>query len=368
MSSSTLPPDWVSVQADDGDTYYWNQVTDETTWERPTMPVPAKQVPKKPPKPKKPPRTAKSTPTVSSSSSNTPPSIPAPTPTLQSRQPKSTPLISRPPISKPPPTPSISAPSSSAPSKAKATRRTSLEDMFGGKNTEFELRLPTKTYNEFESPHRCIELNVAFKGAVDLTGSTLLREGPLTKFNKDGTRTYQFLLFTDKLIYCNPSRINNSLTLHQNIPLDVALVQPSDEDPTILVFYSRVKSFPIQAKSMAERDEWVRDIDQTIRQYQSQCGVAGSRESSCAPLWVPNAEATECSVCRAEFTFLVRKHHCRNCGTVVCGNCSQDKVRVPKLDDRALYRVCLPCARALREQAMTKRGYGAPRLDYKGTK
>ena len=31
-----LPPDWVKALTDAGDTYYWNTVTNLTTWQRPT--------------------------------------------------------------------------------------------------------------------------------------------------------------------------------------------------------------------------------------------------------------------------------------------------------------------------------------------
>ena len=38
--------------------------------------------------------------------------------------------------------------------------------------------------------------------------------------------------------------------------------------------------------------------------------------------WVPDAAATACMMCWTKFTLTNRRHHCRNCGLLVCGNCS----------------------------------------------
>lgn len=34
------------------------------------------------------------------------------------------------------------------------------------------------------------------------------------------------------------------------------------------------------------------------------------------PEWVPDEEVISCTTCRAVFTFVRRRHHCRNCGKV----------------------------------------------------
>jgi len=40
------------------------------------------------------------------------------------------------------------------------------------------------------------------------------------------------------------------------------------------------------------------------------------------PVWQKDSDVQECPICSASFNFLFRKHHCRMCGRVVCGNCS----------------------------------------------
>ena len=41
-----------------------------------------------------------------------------------------------------------------------------------------------------------------------------------------------------------------------------------------------------------------------------------------SPLWAPSAAAARCTSCGVEFSMLVRKHHCRRCGLVMCHDCT----------------------------------------------
>jgi hypothetical protein len=38
--------------------------------------------------------------------------------------------------------------------------------------------------------------------------------------------------------------------------------------------------------------------------------------------WMSDTEAKQCSLCSSQFSFINRKHHCRRCGKVVCGECA----------------------------------------------
>lgn len=44
---------------------------------------------------------------------------------------------------------------------------------------------------------------------------------------------------------------------------------------------------------------------------------------------------------KTQFTLLIRRHHCRNCGAVVCGPCSPKKFLLPS--GSKPQRVCLDC-------------------------
>lgn len=60
--------------------------------------------------------------------------------------------------------------------------------------------------------------------------------------------------------------------------------------------------------------------------------------------WVKDEDAPFCFVCKTDFGYLSRKHHCRRCGNVVCGDCSANQMVLTKLDPVAQQRVCDTCS------------------------
>ncbi|KAI8092314.1 FYVE zinc finger-domain-containing protein [Gilbertella persicaria] len=46
-------------------------------------------------------------------------------------------------------------------------------------------------------------------------------------------------------------------------------------------------------------------------------------------VWEMDRQAPECRRCHRRFNFLVRRHHCRRCGQIVCDKCSSNRLRLP---------------------------------------
>ncbi|XP_076101969.1 lateral signaling target protein 2 homolog [Mytilus galloprovincialis] len=68
-----------------------------------------------------------------------------------------------------------------------------------------------------------------------------------------------------------------------------------------------------------------------------------SHRSREPPEWVPDEQAISCSSCQAIFTFVRRRHHCRNCGKIFCGQCSNNNVPLPHFGHSMPVRVCNRC-------------------------
>lgn len=59
--------------------------------------------------------------------------------------------------------------------------------------------------------------------------------------------------------------------------------------------------------------------------------------------WIPDGAVDKCSRCGKRFSLVERKHHCRNCGRVVCAACSNHMMILPHLNNSKPLRVCDDC-------------------------
>jgi len=113
------------------------------------------------------------------------------------------------------------------------------------------------------------------------------------------------------------------------------------------------KSFYVFAPNSQDKLSWFNYITeakksfaekkQTFNKGKDQAPVP--ENTSKAPIWVPDDRVSNCACCNQPFGFLTaRKHHCRNCGEVVCGPCSRNKRIVPAVSPYP-ERVCTKCAK-----------------------
>jgi hypothetical protein len=72
-------------------------------------------------------------------------------------------------------------------------------------------------------------------------------------------------------------------------------------------------------------------------------GLRGSKKTSESGVWVNDEDVKNCMVCKAGFGMLTRKHHCRQCGSVVCGDCSQNRKFLESSRTGAPKRICDTC-------------------------
>ncbi|XP_040822044.1 lateral signaling target protein 2 homolog isoform X1 [Ochotona curzoniae] len=61
------------------------------------------------------------------------------------------------------------------------------------------------------------------------------------------------------------------------------------------------------------------------------------------PEWVPDEACGVCTACKAPFTVIRRRHHCRSCGKIFCSRCSSHSAPLPRYGQVKPVRVCTHC-------------------------
>lgn len=72
-------------------------------------------------------------------------------------------------------------------------------------------------------------------------------------------------------------------------------------------------------------------------------GGSRSRRPRGPPIWVPDQDVVECRCCNAQFTLFRRRHHCRACGQIFCGDCSKFFKELRSFGYSGKVRVCESC-------------------------
>ncbi|XP_064461216.1 myotubularin-related protein 4-like isoform X5 [Ornithodoros turicata] len=67
-------------------------------------------------------------------------------------------------------------------------------------------------------------------------------------------------------------------------------------------------------------------------------------------LWVPDHATSHCTGCDKEFWIGRRRHHCRNCGRIFCGQCASQEHPLPHEHLYQPVRVCVSCFEMLRSR------------------
>lgn len=180
-------------------------------------------------------------------------------------------------------------------------------------------------------------------------GRVLVGEGVLTKMCRKRPKSRQFFLFNDILVYGNIVIGKKKYNKQHIMPLEeVSLESIADNQQYRNGWYIRTttKSFVVYAATSTEKQEWMAHINKCVEDLLRKSGKKPVENH--AAVWVPDAEASICMHCKkTQFTFVQRRHHCRNCGAVVCAACSTKKFHLPQQSVKAL-RVCDGCYERLR--------------------
>lgn len=192
------------------------------------------------------------------------------------------------------------------------------------------------------------------KNQLAVPGRALVGEGVLIKECRKKPKPRYFFLFNDILVY-GTIVINKKKYISQHIiPLnDVQIKSINDTDNPKLrngwLIMSPKKTFCVFATTTKEKLEWMTHISNCIEKLSNnkRRGFDQIKNLDIAPKWIPDKEADVCMRCNdVKFTMVNRRHHCRNCGYVICGDCSKHRFLLQCQSDEPL-RVCNVCFSAL---------------------
>ncbi|KAJ8411630.1 hypothetical protein AAFF_G00164380 [Aldrovandia affinis] len=177
-----------------------------------------------------------------------------------------------------------------------------------------------------------------------IPGRVLIGEGVLTKLCRKKPKARQFFLFNDILVYGNIVIQKKKYNKQHIIPLEsvtIATVEDEGDLHNGWLIKTPTKSFAVYAATATEKSEWMNHINKCVADLLEKSGKSPSSEH--AAVWVPDSEATVCMRCqKIKFTPVSRRHHCRKCGFVVCGTCSEKKFLLPSQSSKPV-RVCEFC-------------------------
>lgn len=95
------------------------------------------------------------------------------------------------------------------------------------------------------------------------------------------------------------------------------------------------------------RDESPQDRRQESTPVQNEIASVPIRvPGTFPPEWLPDHEADYCMACGCPFTLIKRRHHCRSCGKIFCGDCCRLKAKLLYLNNKEA-RVCNNCHQLL---------------------
>jgi len=219
-----------------------------------------------------------------------------------------------------------------------------------------------KAMSENENKRKCIDLQKIFTEPVELVEAhrEFVYEGDLTKQCRKARKLRRLWLFNDILLYGKPFPATGKFKLSGIIKLENFVVKDIEDNLEInienaLELTSTSKSFVIYASTPLEKTIWLKHFHNQSENLSKrrktfvQLSDTVMTEFDQAPVWQPDERFDHCPFCKARFTLLFRKHHCRKCGSLVCDTCSKGKMIVLNVSPSEV-RVCDNCLKTKNEE------------------
>ncbi|XP_019569400.2 FYVE, RhoGEF and PH domain-containing protein 3 isoform X1 [Rhinolophus sinicus] len=240
---------------------------------------------------------------------------------------------------------------------------------------------------KMEKMHKLLEVYERLGGEEDIVNPTneLIKEGHIQKLSaKNGTaQDRHLILFNSMILYCVPKLrlMGQKFSIREKMDISDLQVQDIAKPHAAHTFIitGKKRSLELQTRTEEEKKEWIQVIEATIEKHKQNSqtfkafsGTLGQDEDPSLPPDPPmvttsseeTAVATDsgggiagleprrgssktrrdkekqgCRGCGETFNSITkRKHHCKLCGAVICGKCSEFKA-----ENGRQSRVCREC-------------------------
>uniref|UniRef100_A0A8C4S2X8 FYVE, RhoGEF and PH domain containing 1 n=1 Tax=Erpetoichthys calabaricus TaxID=27687 RepID=A0A8C4S2X8_ERPCA len=196
--------------------------------------------------------------------------------------------------------------------------------------------------HKMERMHKLLKVYELLGGEEDIVNPTneLIKEGHILKLSaKNGTTQDRYLiLFNDRLLYCVPKLRLIGQKFGVRARIDVVKETGSANSSKTFIVSGKQRSLELQTGHQAAH-EWLKPQETANWWPQHTNTDLGKR----APTPIREKEVTLCMKCQESFNSITkRRHHCKACGYVVCGKCSEFRARL-LYDNNRPNRVCIDC-------------------------
>ncbi|XP_049682244.1 FYVE, RhoGEF and PH domain-containing protein 3 isoform X6 [Accipiter gentilis] len=240
---------------------------------------------------------------------------------------------------------------------------------------------------KMEKMHKLLEVYERLGGEEDIVNpaNELIKEGHIQKLSaKNGTAQDRYLfLFNSMVLYCVPKLrlIGQKFSVREKMDIAGLQVQEIAKQNVTHTFSitGKKRSLELQARTEEEKREWIQVIQATIEKHKqnsetfrafnssfsqeeehlpdssiastssvesmpgADSGGAFGGSDSCrkSSKSKRDKEKQACKSCSESFNSITkRRHHCKQCGAVICAKCSEFK---PLADNSRHNRVCKEC-------------------------
>ncbi|XP_026019530.1 pleckstrin homology domain-containing family F member 2-like [Astatotilapia calliptera] len=192
-------------------------------------------------------------------------------------------------------------------------------------------------------------------------GRILIGEGTVFKQGRKKIQQKILFLFTDILVYGSIVVPGRWYKKQKIIPLeDIELEDLEDSDIFKHQWLIRTpsKSFFVSAPSYEEKKAWIEHINECLSSLMQ--GTSCKPSKKFAVSWIPDPAACKCMRCLStKFGGVNRRHHCRNCGFLVCNSCSKQRAVIDHIHPTKKLRICSFCYKNINEEKFRDRGDSA---------